>query len=62
MKGVTATGWEPRPVGEVPAGAVSEADLGLLKLTDDPDEVCEIIRAYVAKAHPEDFPIEDEIR
>jgi len=47
---------------QVPAGAVSEADLGLLKLTDDPDEVCEIIRAYVAKAHPEDFPIEDELR
>jgi uncharacterized protein (TIGR00730 family) len=47
---------------QVPAGAVSEADLDLLKLSDDPDEVCEIIRAYVAKAHPEDFPIEDEIR
>jgi uncharacterized protein (TIGR00730 family) len=47
---------------QVPAGAVSEADLDLLKLTDDPDEVCEIIRAYVAKAHPEDFPIEDELR
>jgi uncharacterized protein (TIGR00730 family) len=47
---------------QVPAGAVSEGDLDLLKLTDDPDEVCEIIRAYVAKAHPEDFPIEDEIR
>jgi uncharacterized protein (TIGR00730 family) len=39
---------------QLPAGAISEADLGLLKLTDDPDEVCEIIRAYVAKAHPED--------
>jgi uncharacterized protein (TIGR00730 family) len=47
---------------QVPAGAVSEADLALLRLTDDPDEVCEIIRAYVAKAHPEDFPIEDELR
>jgi uncharacterized protein (TIGR00730 family) len=47
---------------QVPAGAVSEADLDLLKLTDDPDEVCEIIRAYVAKAHPEDFTIQDEIR
>jgi uncharacterized protein (TIGR00730 family) len=47
---------------QVPAGAVSEGDLNLLKLTDDPDEVCEIIRAYVSKAHPEDFPIEDEIR
>ena len=47
---------------QIPAGAVSEADLNLLKLTDDPDEVCEIIAAYVAKAHPEDFRMEDEIR
>ena len=28
----------------------TEADIGLLQLTDDPDEVVEIIRAYVAKA------------
>jgi uncharacterized protein (TIGR00730 family) len=47
---------------QVPAGAVSEGDLDLLKLTDDPDEVCDIIRAYVARSHPEDLPIEDEIR
>ncbi len=47
---------------QIPAGAVSQADLDLLKLTDDPDEVCEIIAAYVAKAHPEDFTIEDELR
>ena len=47
---------------QVPAGAVSEGDLDLLKLTDDPDEVCSIILAYVAKAHPEDISIEDEIR
>ncbi len=47
---------------QVPAGAVSEADLDLLKLTDDPDEVCKIIEAYVARSHPEDLPIEDEIR
>src|SRR6185295_8516915 len=39
---------------QLAAGAISEADLGLLKLTDDPDEVCRIIRTYVAKAHPED--------
>jgi uncharacterized protein (TIGR00730 family) len=39
---------------QIPAGVVSEADVGLLKLTDDPDEVTEIIRTYVAKAHPED--------
>jgi uncharacterized protein (TIGR00730 family) len=47
---------------QVPAGAVSEGDLDLLKLTDDPDEVCDIIRAYVARSHPEDLAIEDEIR
>jgi uncharacterized protein (TIGR00730 family) len=46
---------------QLPAGAISEADLGLLKLTDDPDEVSEIIRTYVAKAHPEDVA-EGEIR
>ena len=47
---------------QLPAGAVSEADLALLKLTDDPDEVCEIIRAYVARSHPEDLAVQDEIR
>jgi predicted Rossmann-fold nucleotide-binding protein len=46
---------------QVPAGAISEADLALLKLTDDPDEVADIIRAYVAKAHPEDVA-DGEIR
>ena len=29
---------------QLPAGAISEADLALLKLTDDPDEVVDIIR------------------
>ena len=47
---------------QLPFGAVSEADLDLLKVTDDPDEVCDIIRTYVAKAHPEDVKIEDELR
>jgi uncharacterized protein (TIGR00730 family) len=46
---------------QIPAGAVTEADVGLLKLTDDPDEVTEIIRTYVAKAHPEDVAV-GEIR
>ena len=46
---------------QLAAGAITEADLGLLKLTDDPDEVREIIRSYVAKAHPEDIA-EGEIR
>jgi uncharacterized protein (TIGR00730 family) len=48
---------------QIPAGAISEADLGLLRLTDDPAEVVDIIRTYVAKSHPEDVAtIEDEIR
>jgi hypothetical protein len=46
---------------QLPAGAVTAADIELLKITDDPDEVCEIIRAYVATSHPEDF-VQDEIR
>jgi uncharacterized protein (TIGR00730 family) len=46
---------------QLPAGTVTEADIGLLKLTDDPDEVCDIIRTYVAKAHPDDVA-EGEIR
>jgi uncharacterized protein (TIGR00730 family) len=46
---------------QLPFGAITEADLGLLKLTDDPDEVCQIIRTYVAKAHPEDVA-EGELR
>ncbi|HEX5825722.1 MAG TPA: TIGR00730 family Rossman fold protein [Candidatus Limnocylindrales bacterium] len=46
---------------QLPAGAITEADLGLLKLTDDPAEVCDLIRTYVAKAHPEDVA-EGEIR
>jgi predicted DNA-binding helix-hairpin-helix protein len=43
------------------AGAVTQADIDLLKITDDPDEVYEIIRAYVSASHPEDV-IKDEIR
>jgi uncharacterized protein (TIGR00730 family) len=46
---------------QLPAGAISAADIDLLKLTDDADEVCEIIRRYAAAAHPEDV-IQDEIR
>jgi len=46
---------------QIPAGAITEADLGLLRITDDIDEVCEIIRRYVAMAHPEDVA-DGEIR
>ncbi|HET7704334.1 MAG TPA: TIGR00730 family Rossman fold protein [Candidatus Limnocylindrales bacterium] len=47
---------------QVAAGTISATDLDLLKLTDDPEEVCDIIRAYVARAHPGDVAIQDEIR
>ena len=46
---------------QIPAGAITEADLGLLRITDDTNEVCEIIRSYVAMAHPEDIA-DGEIR
>ncbi len=46
---------------QLTAGAITEADLALLKLTDDPDEVVGIILADVANAHPEDID-ETEIR
>jgi uncharacterized protein (TIGR00730 family) len=31
---------------QLPAGAISEADLGLLRVTDDPEEVVSIVTAY----------------
>ena len=46
---------------QLPAGAITESDLDLLKLTDDPDEVVEIIRDYAARTH-DDIPSESEIR
>ena len=46
---------------QLPAGAVSEADIEVLKLTDDPDEVVDIVRAYAARGH-DDIPAESEIR
>jgi uncharacterized protein (TIGR00730 family) len=46
---------------QLPAGAISESDLGLLKLTDDPDEVVDIVRAYAARSH-DDIPSEAELR
>jgi uncharacterized protein (TIGR00730 family) len=46
---------------QLPAGAISESDLDLLKLTDDPDEAVAIIRAYASRAH-DDIPAEGELR
>ena len=46
---------------QLPAGAIAEKDLDLLKLTDDPDEVVGIVRAYAARTH-DDIPADSEIR
>ena len=46
---------------QLPAGAIAAEDLELLKLTDDPDEVVSIVRAYAARSH-DDIPSESEIR
>jgi uncharacterized protein (TIGR00730 family) len=46
---------------QLPAGAISEADLHLLQLTDDADEVVRIVRAYAARSH-DDIPSEAELR
>jgi uncharacterized protein (TIGR00730 family) len=46
---------------QLPAGAIAEKDLDLLKLTDDPDEVVGIVRAYAARTH-DDIPAESELR
>jgi uncharacterized protein (TIGR00730 family) len=46
---------------QLPAGAVTEADLALLRLTDDPDEVVSIVREYASRAH-ERRPDEGDLR
>jgi uncharacterized protein (TIGR00730 family) len=39
---------------QLPAGAVAQTDIDLLQLTDDPDDVCRIIREYAGD--PRDRP------
>jgi uncharacterized protein (TIGR00730 family) len=46
---------------QLPAGAIAEKDLGLFKVTDDPDEVVNIVREYAARTH-DDIPAESELR
>ena len=36
---------------QLPAGAISKADLDMFRVTDDPDEVVSIIREYASRAH-----------
>jgi uncharacterized protein (TIGR00730 family) len=46
---------------QLPAGAISVSDVELLRITDDPDEVCAIVTEYASRSHP-DVPAEDELR
>jgi len=46
---------------QLPAGAISEADLALLRLTDDPDEAVSIVHAYASRAHAR-IPDEGDLR
>jgi uncharacterized protein (TIGR00730 family) len=46
---------------QLPAGAISETDLGLLRLTDDPDEAVSIVQAYASRAHAR-LPDEGDLR
>jgi uncharacterized protein (TIGR00730 family) len=44
---------------QLPAGAIADHDLELLTITDDPDEVVEIIRDYAARSHS-DIPDDED--
>jgi uncharacterized protein (TIGR00730 family) len=44
---------------QLPAGAIAQADLDLLQVTDDPDEACRIIKAYIDDAPDTDTSIRD---
>jgi uncharacterized protein (TIGR00730 family) len=46
---------------QLPAGAISTADLELLRVTDDPDEVVAIIREYASRSHA-GLPDEGDLR
>ena len=46
----------------LPCGAVSADDLDLLRLTDDPTEVVDIVRRHSRAAHPRPTPEQVELR
>jgi uncharacterized protein (TIGR00730 family) len=46
---------------QLSAGAISQADLALLRVTDDPDDVVTIVREYGSRAH-ERVPDEGDLR
>jgi uncharacterized protein (TIGR00730 family) len=48
---------------QLPAGAIARTDLDLLQTTDDPDEVCRIVRTYARRdANGSDGAIRDDDR
>jgi uncharacterized protein (TIGR00730 family) len=47
---------------QLPAGAITAHDVELLKVTDDPDEVCSILRDYASRSDRPAPIEEDEIR
>ena len=46
---------------QLPAGAISEADIAMLRLADDPEEVVAIVQEYASRAH-ERGPDEGDLR
>jgi uncharacterized protein (TIGR00730 family) len=47
---------------QLPAGAIAEEDLSLLKITDDPDEVRDLIVAYTRSNEARRPLVEGELR
>jgi uncharacterized protein (TIGR00730 family) len=46
---------------QLPAGAIAQSDIDLLRVTDDPDEIVSIIHEYASRAH-ERGPDEGDLR
>ena len=46
---------------QLPAGAISQSDLAMLRLADDPDEIVSIVQEYASRAH-ERLPDEGDLR
>jgi uncharacterized protein (TIGR00730 family) len=44
---------------QLPAGAIAQADIDLLQVTDDPDEVCRIVKAYMDDSPDADTSLRD---
>ena len=44
---------------QLPAGAIAQPDIDLLQVTDDPDEVCRIVKAYMDESPDADTSLRD---